>query len=290
LYVRYGNVELRVIESFIRRPNELFKGLEEVKKHIDSQDFMYGNRTTPKGSWFDSSDISFCLRKLITNAGFYPSFNSNDCSLGKWCNMYLDALINSEYLFPYQQAYPNFWVTQNLLLKKDKKISYQKFPDINKFYSFLADKKILFATPFSEQINDLYKTGNIFHLYKNKQLLHFEIKGIKADISTYPNRPHESWFESFQVLINRVDDAFKTSTPNVFFASCGCYGLPICNYVYKRYGCTSIYYGNHLNTLFGIRQQCSEGWMLQERNLNNWANSNLSQYKNINMIDGGRYL
>jgi hypothetical protein len=290
LYVRYGNVELRVIESFLRRPTELFKGLEEIKNNIDSNDYMYGARSTSKGSWFDSSDVDFCLRKLITNAGFYPSLISNDYSLDKWCNMYLDALTNSEYLFSYSGAYPNFWVTQNLLLKNDKKISYQNFPSLNKFYSYLAENKILFVTPFYEQINHLYETGNIFHLYKNQQLPFFEIKAIKADVSTYPNRPHESWFESFQMLMNRVDDAFKTETPDIFFASCGCYGLPICNYVFKRYGCTSIYYGNHINTLFGIRQQCSEGWLPEERNLKNWANSNLGKYKNINMIDGGRYL
>ena len=48
LYVRYGNVELRVIESFLRRPTELFKGLEEIKNNIDSHDFMYGDRLTSK--------------------------------------------------------------------------------------------------------------------------------------------------------------------------------------------------------------------------------------------------
>jgi len=290
-YGRYWNVELRVIDSYLRNQSKIGVKLAEIQHHLADENYMY--QGSGSVHWLSAADVNFNLRRLMTNAGFYLSDNPAETdgeALCFWAKKYLDALAGTHFLFPYPTCYPNFFVPQDHLFRQQGVIKdYVAFPEPEKFYATLKGHDILLMTPFYNEVNGLYSSKRLFNLYTDIAVPDFSLTAVPAYISTYPNRPHGSWNETFQHLIAEIDRAFAANTFSIFFASCGCYGMPICHYVHTRYGCTSVYIGNYINTLFGILQQCSETFM-QERRINeNWAIGNLTQFKNVAKIDGGRY-
>ncbi len=291
-YGRYGNVELRVIDNYLRNQSRIGMELAEIRHQLADENYMYQERN--QGHWLSAADVNFNLRRLMTNAGFYLPDNPAETDAEAvcfWAKEYLDAMADTHFLFPYPTSYPNFFVPQDHLFKQQGVIKdYIAFPEPEKFYAMLKDHNILLMTPFYNEINSLYASKRLFNLYDNIIIPDFSLTAVPAYISTYPNRPHGSWNETFQHLIAEVDRAFADNTFSIFFASCGCYGLPICRYVHNRYGCTSVYIGNYINSLFGILQQCSETFMQGQRINENWATGNLTQFKNVGKIDGGRYV
>jgi hypothetical protein len=289
LYGRYGNVELRVIENLLLDKNRLFEEYSNIAGNISDEVYIY--RSATRKHWLSTSDANFNLRQLMTNAGFYFSMNLKNECLSFWLEEYLASIADSSYLFPYPGCYPNFFIAQAYLFKQQGKLKkYIGFPKTVDFYQTLAGQEVLFLTPFYAEINNLYQTRKLFNLYSDISIPEYSLTTLPAYISTYPNRPHDSWLQTFRSMTDEIDRLFTKQSFTLFFASCGCYGMPLCRYVFKRYGCTSVYYGNHINTLFGIRQACSEDFMAGRRLTENWARGNLDKFKNVSKIDSGRYV
>ncbi len=287
LFGRYGNVELRVIDNWISSPQDVYEIERKISRFIGSEEYMYSD--AKREHWLSSSDIDFNIRKLMTNAGFYAS-EEDDGSIEAWCNAYYNALKNSTALFPYPNAYPNFFTIQDKLLSGQKYIKYDAFPTVKQFYEMLEGENILFVTPFASSINELYTSGRIFNLYKNITIPEFNITALSAYLSTYPNRPHDSWLKTFEYLKKEIDEVFKIKKITLFFASAGCYGMPLADYVYTTYGCPCVYFGNQINTMFGISQACSNDFMKHQRLTENWMDSDLGSVLNVDKIDAGRYI
>ncbi len=283
----YGIVELRVLENYLFTNESIVYALSEIVDFTEEK--MY-SESALRPHWLSTNDIQFNIKKLMTNAGFYFGSSPLD-DLNLWCSEYFDSLILSDCLFPAPGCYPNFFKIEARIYNKYKQVKqYGRFPSPAEYYQKIKGKKVLFMTPFSEEVNLLFSSRKIFNLYTDIEIPTFNICAIPAFISTYPNRPHKSWSETFDVMKQLVDEMFRSDTFDIFTASCGLYGMPICNYVYKKYGCVVVYYGNHMNTLFGIRQQCSDSFMKDRRVNENWIDSNLSRFKNLNLIDDGRYI
>jgi len=292
LYGRYGIVELRVIESYLRDQSVVKEALTDIRHHLGDETYMYSEGT--REHWLSVRDVNFNLRKLMTNAGFYfaNELVSPDIDqLDAWLREYMSALENASALFPVPACYPSYFVTQDYLFRKQGHLkNYVNFPAPARFYRSLKGEKVLFVTPFNREINHLYASGKIFRLYSDINIPDYDLMAVPAFISTYPNRPHHSWAETFEKMRDEVDKAFERENFTIFFASCGCYGMPICDYVYRRYGVVSVYYGNHTNTLFGIRQAGSEAFLSERRILENWAMGHLGDVRNMSKIDDGRYI
>jgi len=292
LYGRYGNVELRVVESYLRDQGVVERALADIRDRLGDESYMYSEGK--RDHWLSVRDVNFNLRKLMTNAGFYLENEAGSPDIGSfdfWLREYLTALEDATALFPYPACYPNYFVTQDYLFQKQGHLkNYVKFPFPARFYEILGGANVLFLTPFYREVNELFASKKIFSLYTDIKIPRYQLTAVAAFVSTYPNRPHHSWAETFEKMKDEVDKAFENDNFTVFFASCGCYGMPICRYVYRRYGIASVYYGNHTNTLFGIRQTGSESFLSQRRILENWAVSHLGDVRNMNKIDDGRYI
>lgn len=288
LYGRYGNVELRVLENWLQDREGLLVEYRKVMEQHSDEDYMYCDQASRH--WLSSDDKNYNLRKLMTNAGFYPGLVDGEEDLNCWAEEFLAALAASKSLFSYPMAYPFYFATQGHLFAKCGVIAdYIKFPQPEAFYAMLAEHDVLFVTPFAAEVGENFATGQLFQLYTDIVMPTFSLRTLKSHVSTYPNRPHGSWRETYQSLIDDIDKAYRERPFSLFFAASGCYGMPLCRYVYKRYGCASVYYGNHLNTLFGVRMACNEDFLTGRRNLQYWAHSRLGEVKNMNRIDGGRY-
>jgi hypothetical protein len=292
LYGRYGIVELRIVENYLRNRAGLKAALRKLIGHLHDQDYMYREASRPH--WLSASDIDFNLRKLMTNAGFYIDSEGAEEDIGeihRWATEYLAALGESRALFPAPGCYPSYFIAQDYLFRHQGSLrDYVNFPSPARFYESLAGQSILFVTPFYREVNALFQSEKIFNLYKDIAVPRFRLRAIPAYISTYPNRPHESWSETFEKILVQIDEAFNSGSFTIFFASCGCYGMPVCSHVSRKYGIASVYYGNHVNTLFGVRQAGTENFLPDRRILENWAVGKLGEFRNVEKIDGGRYV
>lgn len=290
--VRYGNVELRVLESWLRDAESLYMTGIQLSKEMESGKFNLIEKKEGFDKWFSCDDLRYNLQAFMTNAGFYLPENQNHVAheIGYWCNLYMDELKQSA-IFAFPPAYPFFLQTAKALSIAKKPPIDLNFPSPSDFYKLLKNKNILFVTPFALKIENLFSTGKIFNLFKDIEIPKFEITTIESPVSTYPYRPHGSWSETYLYLTDKISKKLDNGDYDIFIASSGCYGLPLCGYVRKKYGINTLYYGNHINTLFGILQNCSQDFLSESRIIENWDTSDLGErYPNMKSIDNGRYI
>lgn len=292
LYLRYGCVELNVIESYIYDRDNLRKTVMEFigSGAHKSQDRMYYKNI--QSGWLKTDDIEQDFRKLMTNAGFYCSDDPFEawCMLSGWAQSYLEGLKDA-YLFDCVGAFP-FYMGAQKYLKKEYGVNaeYYSFPGGLKFYEHLSGRDVLFVTPLHDVINIQYESGNIFKLYTDFIVPEFSLKTLPAYVSTWPNKPHRGYDETFLTMCESIDEAVRVGRYSLFLASCGLYGVPLCRYVWKKHKINSIYFGNHIHGFFGIRQKANDGFCGLTRNEKFWVDSDLGKYKNIDLIDDGRYM
>ncbi|MGD0191538.1 MAG: hypothetical protein ABSD74_12425 [Rhizomicrobium sp.] len=283
--MRYGNVELRVIEDFLKAPDNLRAAVEKITTKWSSETEMYAPANTSGTLIHDDPDWN--LRRLMTNAGFYIGSEPDRAweILNEWATGYISAICNSNL------SWQN---TKSLFFPKVQRALYQlsgyvpayvESPSVRKLYNSIAGKDVLFVSPLAHIVNEQASTGHIWKLYRNYEVPPFTVRAIPAWISTWPNRPHSDWSESFAVLRDSVRAAYRERPFDVFIASCGCYGLPISDFVRSEYGCPTIYLGHQSHKLFGILPVSTD-----EINPEMWAKSDLGKYENMDRIDKGRYV
>lgn len=285
--LRYGNVELRVLENYLLRRGELMEALEALATKSEDSDLY----AAPKlSSHLSADDPDWCLRRLMTNAGFYLDENVETAKqdLEDWCEAYLGALVSDRLIalhLPFSLTVQHYLWTE-----RQQEFSFCQYPGPFDFYETLKDETVLFVSPLARFVNEQVKTGNLWRLYTDYEMPAYELTAIEAPVSTWPNRPHGGWGESFRALCKDVDEAYETRPFSVFVASCGCYGLPLCRYVSETYGCRTLYLGNMANALFGVKQASTENFMAGRTNPDIWVRGDLSKFANLSKIDGGRYV
>jgi hypothetical protein len=86
---------------------------------------------------------------------------------------------------------------------------------------------------------------------------------------------------------------FARERIDIVIGSCGCYGIPLLEYCFRRHNMAAIYYGNYTNMAFGVRLADFEGHF-DQANLEEWVDPFVGWEEgvpaNMERIDGGRYL
>ncbi len=296
LFLRYGNVELRALEFAIRNPQLLPGIVENVTANIKDANFIYTQMLSGAERWLFAGDGNFNIRALMSNAGFYFSLDPSKAliDLSAWIEKYFQGfLVPGCQLFPYPGCYPfflNVWKELSVL-KQTYVPSYSNFPSPSQFFSMLRGRRVLVLTPFKELMERMVSENRLKHLYKNFEITGVDFVFCQAPVSLYPARPGDGWLETFDNITLEVSSLISRHNIDIFFASCGSYGVPITSHIYNEFNITSVYYGNFLNTLFGIKQQCSINYEVGNINENLRLDSDLgSRYSNVQLIDGGRYV
>jgi hypothetical protein len=288
--IRYGNVELRVLENYLTDEASLRQAMATICTSSRDEQYMY--RDCHRSSFLSASDVELNLRMLMTNAGLYTGVETQaawDC-LEFWCKSYAEA-IKMLPLAAFPPAYPFFFNVQRSIWEVSAiKKAYVVHPGILDFYRFAEGRKLLVVSPLATMISSQVESGNTRSLLKTHQLPELSVETVEAPVSTFPNKPHGSWLESFQLLTDQIDKSFSRSPSAAFAASCGAYGLPLCGYVAKKYSIPVFYVGNILHAYFGILQNATINFMQDERNEMAWIRGNLSRFQNIEKIDSGRYV
>lgn len=289
---RFGNVELRVLYSYLYLDSStLESAFLNVWSNRNNSNYMLSEDSI-RESWLCSKDAEFNIRRLCTNAGYYFSevYERAWSDFIHFCDSYKTALQSCDALLSQSEFYPfSFMIEKYLKKEKGESLNYTKSICYKKFFSIVSDKRVLFLTPFSDDINDLFATGDLFNLYQDYRIPDFYIKAIPAYISTYPNKPHESFGATCEELFFSIDQEFSKVDYDVFLSTCGSYGSLVSNYVSEKYNCKVMYLGNVANTFLGIRQKTNVDFVKRNLRESFCRISDLNKYKGLELIDGGRY-
>jgi hypothetical protein len=283
--LRYGNVELRVVENYLFDQENLHSALEGVIQKFGDESSMYTNASPLRKLIHD--DIDFNLRRLMTNAGFYISdVGTAWDTLTDWVQRYIAALCNSR-LFWHNAHGIHYLRIQRALHERCGAVpEYLQMPGRLTLYDNLAGRDVLFVSPLAHIVNEQISSGRLWNLYESHEIPRFSVRAIPAWISTWPNRPHSNWSETFLTMCEGIETAYRERPFDVFMSACGCYGLPISDHVRAKYGCPVIYKGHNAHMLFGLFPGSSGPAINPEM----WAQGDLDRYANVDRIDGGRYI
>lgn len=288
--LRYGNVELRVVENFLTRRDDLFAALDRVMGDGKDDEAMFadGDRT----SHLATDDPDWNLRRLMTNAGFYASHDPQRArqDLDNWCRRYLAALQKAPLIGRPEVRLMTYGIQRALAQTGETLLSEGPGWEKLELYDHMAGREVLMVSPMADLVNAQAERGAFQNLFTDYQPPEFSVRAIPAPMSVWPHRPDDGWTASFEALCAGVAAAWTEKPFEVFVAACGCYGLPLSDHVARTFDVPVVYNGNMAHAFFGIRQAATERIMAGRRNDAAWVSSDLARYENVARIDGGRYV
>lgn len=202
-------------------------------------------------------------RNAETHDGIYAN---NDRELVLYSKMYMKAIENMDLFACFPSLYTQ---TQNIVInsfniQKERIIhnrtlepfylyehNSQNNDNVKPWTHFLKGKKVLIISSFVDTFRDQISKGFTFYGEGDERRIwdkDQEFVFYKAYNTLYHNRAHNNWFETFMAMCNDI----KELDFDIALLSCGGYGLPLCDFIYKKLGKSSIYIGGALQLLFGV--------------------------------------
>lgn len=151
---------------------------------------------------------------------------------------------------------------------------------------YLKGKKVLVINPFAKSIESQYKIKD--KIWKNPDILpDFELIPYVAIQSTCNLNPHSSWLESLSVMKKDISEIDF----DIALLGCGCYGLPLCNFIKTDLNKSAIYIGGAIQILFGIKGSRWDGMEKINKFYNeNWIRPSLEETPvQFQTLEGGCY-
>jgi len=190
--------------------------------------------------------------QLKTNAGFF----GNEEELKQWKKKYFESLVNADCSLRVFTC--NSFIVCDLVVSK-LNLYIPTLPYIEKvefwwgLINNVNSNKIGFVSYFKKDMErQVSKLPWIYPKKKDRVYCNKETKDwrfIFSENTIEGNAPTDkSWFEVFDDLLQR---SLKEDC-DIYFISCGCYGLPLCNEL-KKAGKQAIYIGGILQLLFGLK-------------------------------------
>jgi len=287
--LRPGNIELAALQTVLFEPDRLEEILAEIRRCHHNRNWM---QQQSDSWWYKPIDGSENIRRLHTNAGFYASSHAPLESLQRWSQSTLRAILSSPVLFGNNSITEMFWpIAQQLFSRTGKIPELVQWPGEQAFYDFIAGEELLFVSPLAGDVEIHHRTGLAFNLFNDIKIQPYGLRCLEAPMSIYPNRPDRGFEESFERCLIQIDRLYRQKPFTIFTASCGAYGLPLCEAVKQRYGVSCFYIGNLMHAYFGILQRTTIDWRKNSRIKENWITSSaLNGIVGIDRIEGGRYM
>jgi hypothetical protein len=288
LLVRYGLVECRVAESYLRRRDDLEAAERDVIANSFDEAYMYAPNS---GHWLNVRDSNFNLRALMTNAGFYADpMASVGSQSGEWAQLYLDSLQGASAWFDCSIAAPWFMQIEAEMQCSQANRPWIRHPTRDEVYAGIQGRRVLFLSPFASGIAELYASGRIRRLYSDVDFPEVDLWTLETPISTWPNRPGRCWSDTYHELVDAANTLVVTHGIDLVLGAAGSYGLPVLHAVHRQSGVACVYIGNVMNTYFGVLTGSARMNPDPCRVEANWYPSHLGTVPNVDRIDGGRYV
>ncbi len=186
--------------------------------------------------------------QIETNAGFYGT----DEELKQWKAQMLKALLNADCNLRVVTC-ASFFVSDDVLTQLNIFVPTLPYVEDIRYWidliNSLKTNNIGFVSYFKE---DMERQKNKLDKVFNKEVK-FKVptdkwKIIKSKNTIKGNEDIMKWHEVYNELLS---DCLRADC-DVYFLSCGCYGVPLCDDL-KRAGKKAIYIGGFLQLLFGIK-------------------------------------
>ena len=236
------------------------------------------------------------------NAGFYyvKSTLENNQELKErdifhiFQNKYLNCMFQSDYILIYDfhiEGYNRLY--KSVFDKLPHKIFYEEldfYLILLEYYTNKLNKKILIVSNFTESMKKQLKHYN--EIFPNYSIKTENFVFYNSYQTILGNEPHNNWYETYKVMeknISKLEFDYA-------FLGCGCYGLPLSNFIHKKMDKSVFYIGATIQLLFGIigkrwrdRLKNPKYWMNKYYN-DKWINPDKSEIpNNFKNVEGGCY-
>lgn len=281
LWVRIGSVEGAALFSWLRNP----KNASEAAKTV--ADIVFSGAKLPQLKWWPRLDARENIFRLNTNAGWYSTPDYASESFEKWAHIYFQG-VKSGNLFSGQmggflRAIP--YLDGNLPVASIDQTS---------ILSVMSEKRVLVVSPMADLVRSQFESRNVERLWAHWRIgPPNALEAIPAPVSVFPLMPDVSWLHSFDNLSQYIIQAIDEFAPEFFIASCGCYAIPLANFVHSNFkNITCVAPGHITHALFGVltKAEVKTRFYTSTKYTNSWTVGNLSDYyPEVTELDRGRY-
>lgn len=252
----------------------------------------------------------FFIRWLYSTTGFYDKSVSltdifsivNSESYQRWIKEYEKSLYNCDHIECFIQPPPKYlkqyflnFNSESLIINdqyiKKSNVLWQRYWCIegkdgnnnyqgvfSKYYSLLADKKVLVISPFANLVQYQYE-HNIHKIFKD--FPKFDILTLATPYTFLNNGPHNNFFETLDILYEQISNL----NFDIALLSCGTYAALLIDKIHEINKRDAIYMGRGGNPMFGIDPGKDPAVF------KNWITSIPDQYipENYEKIEDGSY-
>lgn len=232
----------------------------------------------------EPKQISEVYSQMFTNAGFYGSYDDYIA----WEVEYMNALRNMDYFLDVVSC-SSFVICGELLIKNNIYCNMLPYiENIDHWINLLLylkkhNKKICIVSFFAKEMKQQYKI--IDKIFEKHNLTNIDIEFVETPSTIKGNDLHTGWKETYEDIKSKLGK----SNSDIYLLSCGCYGLPLCNFIKTNLKKTSIYAGALLQMLFGLKGKRWDERELMNKYYNSYWKYPNRKPKNFSVVENGCY-
>ena len=223
-------------------------------------------------------------KQMPTNAGFF----GDEKDVSEWKSMVLKALLNADANFRVVSC-NSFWVCDDVLTNLKIFIPTLPYVEDLAFWTSLLNNietsNIGFVSYFKKDIERQIPKMDFIHKKRPITNDYKKWKIIKSENTIVGNEPKDKkWIDVYNDLLERS----LSANCDIYFLSCGCYGIPLCNDL-KKAGKKAVYVGGLLQLFFGLKGKRWDDRKIINQYYNKHWHYPTEKPKNSKLVESGCY-
>jgi len=164
----------------------------------------------------------------------------------------------------------------------------------NNWMEPLKGKSVLIISPFAKTFQEQIDSGRAAQAFDSEWFKGTSFSFCKPPLTLAGNHGEVLWQDRMKEFKERLRAQIAKQKPDVCLASCGGYGMPICDFLVQELGVSAIYVGGALQLFFGVM---GSRWLGNET-IQKYVKANPSAWirpsederpPNLQRVEGGCY-
>lgn len=274
LLVQLDATELALMQSVVYDPASLEPALAVLRREHLNEAFW---REQSPDWWFRPTQAVESLRRFQRDQGFYAGSAAPMESLECWSRGAL-ACLSEGTLWSETPGWPSDpsagWfmlpISQAITRAGGRVPELFRGPDPLEFYPLMAGQEVVYVGPLAEAVERHHHSGSSFQLFHDRHIDPFGLRCLPMPRSLHPQRPHGSFEESLEVMLEEVERLHQKRPFALVLVAAGAYRLPLCQEIRRRYGVTCLALGAQVHQLFGVERAGEPSWRALQRRPEHW--------------------